>query len=118
LYTFFEEGCIVKKIIAILIGTSLLAACGGDNETNNPINNETSSNESYELANGEEIYQQKCLACHGGDLTGAGAVGVTNLTYDEIHDAVVNGVGSMPGGLVTGSDAEDVSEWVEKIGNQ
>ncbi|PYZ91736.1 cytochrome C' [Salipaludibacillus keqinensis] len=107
-----------KILIAILLGTSLvLAACGGNSE-NEPVNSQASSNGSIDLANGEEIYQQKCSGCHGGDLTGAGASGVRNLTYEEVLDAVVNGAGSMPAGLATGSDAEDVSAWVEKIGNE
>ncbi|WP_280771220.1 c-type cytochrome [Salipaludibacillus daqingensis] len=112
----------MKKLIVTLMGASLfIAACGGNdvvNEASNSTNNETTSNGTYDLASGEEIYQQKCAACHGGDLTGAGASAVTGLTYDEVLDAVVNGAGSMPAGLVTGSDAEDVSAWVEKVGNE
>ncbi|SES22346.1 c-type cytochrome [Salipaludibacillus aurantiacus] len=110
----------MKKLITVLLGTSLLiAACGdGNNDTNEALASETASNGSYDLMNGEEVYVKACASCHGGDLRGAGAGGVTNLTYEEVLDAVVNGSGIMPAGLVTGSDAEDVSAWVHEAGKE
>lgn len=56
----------------------------------------------------EAVAQGKCIACHGGDLTGGGGPGLvgTDLSKDELKDIILNGKGAgMPGGLIK-DDAE------------
>ncbi|WP_342505213.1 cytochrome c550 [Sporosarcina sp. FSL K6-2383] len=56
----------------------------------------------------EAVAQGKCIACHGGDLTGGGGPGLvgTTLSKDEIKDIILNGKGAgMPAGLIK-DDAE------------
>lgn len=61
---------------------------------------------------GAEVWakQMNCQGCHGVDMTGGNAPGLTtvgaNLSAEEIKEVIVNGRGAMPGGLFTGSEAE------------
>lgn len=71
-----------------------------------------------ELASPEEIYEQNCASCHGGNLEGAAGapaldeVGAT-LSEEEIADIIENGKGDgMPAGLVGGEEQELLSEWL------
>ncbi|MRH43098.1 cytochrome c [Aquibacillus halophilus] len=65
----------------------------------------------------EEI-AQSCIGCHGGDLAGGSAPGLQNVgskyTQEEIHDIIINGIEgtAMPGGLVTGEEAEALAAWL------
>ncbi|WP_077214002.1 cytochrome c550 [Bacillus dakarensis] len=65
----------------------------------------------------EELYQQAgCIGCHGGDYSGGvgpALIGVGDkLSPEEIQDILVNGKGSMPGGLVTAEQAPEMAEWL------
>lgn len=68
----------------------------------------------------EELYEQKgCIGCHGGDYTGGVGPALTGvgdkLSQDEIVNILVNGKGSMPGGLVTAEQAPAVAEWLATL---
>jgi cytochrome c550 len=64
----------------------------------------------------EELYQQSCIGCHGDQYQGGvgpALKGVGDrLAKDEIQDVLVNGRGSMPGGLVPADKADEVAEWL------
>ncbi|CAM3889144.1 c-type cytochrome [Alkalicoccus chagannorensis] len=114
----------MKKIAAGLFGTALLlAACGdngnndpaddpADNNANNNTNNEA-ADDSYDLANGEEMYMGECASCHGENLDGGTGPALDGYSFDEVLSAIQEGPGSMPADLVEGEDAEDVAAWVE-----
>lgn len=61
-----------------------------------------------------------CLSCHGenleGSVTGPKLVG-TELSEEEIMDIAVNGRGSMPSGIFTGTDEElqQIAEYIKSI---
>ncbi|MGG0720453.1 cytochrome c551 [Robertmurraya massiliosenegalensis] len=102
-----------KKLLALLMGTSLvLAACGGgDDEATDTGGGETAS------VNAEQIYNDKgCVACHGGDLTGGVgpdlSVAGGHLTVDEIKDVIVNGRGAMAAQNVSDEEADALAEWL------
>src|SRR5690625_3179850 len=63
----------------------------------------------------EEIYASSCASCHGQDLAGTAGPDLRNvgssLSADDIQDIIVNGQGTMPGGLVGNEEAILLSEW-------
>lgn len=62
------------------------------------------------------VFETNCASCHGADLSGGAGpelVEVGNrLGEDEIFDIIMNGQGSMPGGLVSESEAEAITTWL------
>lgn len=66
----------------------------------------------------EAIFASSCASCHGANLTGGvgpdlSAVG-GKLSADEIQDIIINGVGTMPGGLVGAEEAAALAEWLSE----
>lgn len=68
------------------------------------------------VAAGEELAEQSCIGCHGGDLTGASGPDITGLegTYsdEEIADIIINGVGGMPPIDVNEVEADAIAQYV------
>lgn len=97
-----------KKLLALLMGTSLvLAACGGG---------EDEAGGDKAGADPEKLFNQKCSSCHGGNLEGGvgpklSDVG-TRLSQEDIEGIIANGKGSMPAKLLEGGDATAVAEWL------
>ncbi len=67
---------------------------------------------------GKAIFEEHCQGCHpaGGTAAGVGP----NLTESkknpaEIHKQIEEGSGSMPGGIVSGQDLEDVTAYVASL---
>lgn len=67
----------------------------------------------------EAIYASSCAACHGNDLSGVAGPGLTtvgsSLSADEINDIILNGVGTMPGGLVSAEEADVLTDWLSEM---
>jgi cytochrome c551 len=68
---------------------------------------------------GQSLYEKSCLSCHGADLKGGAAPSVVNMagmagkyTEKEVLDMINNGIGLMPGGLVTEEEAQVLTEWL------
>lgn len=105
-----------KSLMALLIGSSVaLAACGGGDDeagkdTNKDEGTETAS------AEGEQVYKQNCLSCHGENLEGQVGPALDKVgskySKDEILGIIKNGKGQMPPNVVEGADAEAVAEWL------
>ncbi|OES46189.1 cytochrome C551 [Domibacillus iocasae] len=113
-----------------MLGSSImLAACGGgddaakdtaddatveETETEAPATDE--GTEETTASAGEEVYQQSCLSCHGGNLEGGfgPALDKAGAEYskDEILDIIHNGKGQMPPNVVEGEEAEAVAAWL------
>ncbi len=104
-----------KKLLALLMGTSLvLAACGGGDDE---AKDNTGGNEETASVDAEQIYNEKgCVACHGGDLTGGVGPDLTaaggHLSADEIKDVIVNGRGSMAAQNVSDEEADALADWL------
>lgn len=114
------NGLALLLILALL--TLLISACGGANNAEQepgvtPTPNETdggneapetSNNDEAVIAQGEEIVQKNCIGCHGGNLEGGVGPSLYNLSNEyseeEIKDILINGQGSMPGGLAQGHE--------------
>jgi mono/diheme cytochrome c family protein len=62
------------------------------------------------------VFETNCASCHGADLSGGMGpelVEVGNrLGEDEIFDIIMNGQGSMPGGLVSEEEAQAITTWL------
>jgi len=105
-----------KKLLALLMGTSLvLAACGGggDEATDGGGGSEETT---ASAGNAEKLYNNKCSSCHGADLAGGVGPNLTkvgaNLAKEDIENIIIKGQGAMPGGQLQGEDASEVAEWL------
>lgn len=67
----------------------------------------------------EGIFANSCASCHGQDLSGGVGPDLTNvgsnLSADEIHDIIMNGQGTMPGGLVGNEEATSLADWLAEM---
>jgi cytochrome c551 len=108
-----------KKLLGILLGSSLvLAACGNASDEASDANNPQDAAESAAGTeiNAENIVNQKCSSCHGGDLSGGMGPALKNigseLSKDDILSVIQNGPGAMPANIIEGEEAEAVAEWL------
>jgi cytochrome c551 len=106
-----------SKLMIILLGLMLtLAACGGGEEetAQNETNGGTTGG--METTAPEGIYKKSCSSCHGGNLEGNIGPALKKVgskyTEEEILSIIQNGQGSMPKGLIQGTDAETVAAWL------
>ncbi|WHX98239.1 cytochrome c551 [Neobacillus sp. DY30] len=114
----------MKKLLYGLIFIALLGfitACGGgDDETEqDTTTTEEQAGDEQQTADagdGDALYQQNCSSCHGGDLKSGGAPDLDKVgskySKDEIEEIIVKGKGGMPGGILTGEDADAVASWL------
>lgn len=66
----------------------------------------------------EAFAQQACIACHGENLEGQGdtpGLYDTGLSQADIADVLINGQGTMPGGLVPADNVDEMAEWVANL---
>lgn len=65
---------------------------------------------------GEGLYKLACLSCHGENLEGLAGPPVTNMkakySEEEMLKLLNDGVGMMPGGLLSEVEAKAVSKWL------
>ncbi|MFF5995269.1 cytochrome c551 [Lysinibacillus sp. KU-BSD001] len=111
-----------KWLATFMLGSALmLGACGGGEKATDEEPNEGTTNPPAENATAdasEEVAQQRCATCHGGNLQGMGTTPALNdvgsrLSEEEILNIIVNGQeGGMPGGLVQGEEAEALAAWL------
>lgn len=113
-----------KWLFAIILGSGLvLGACGGSNDE---ANEEPEDNGAEESAEGgsvdadaaEELFENNCASCHGGDLSGGAGPDLTEIgsdhSADDIKDIIENGQGSMPAQQVSDDDATTLADWLSE----
>ncbi|GKV54315.1 cytochrome c-550 [Sporosarcina sp. NCCP-2222] len=75
---------------------------------------ETASN--AEEFDPEGFTQQKCIACHGGDLTGGAGPNLHGLSEskEKIHEIIKNGQGGMPafGGQISDEQIDQLADYI------
>lgn len=120
-----------KLLLALFLGLILvLAACGGEEETQDDSTNDEATEEqtdegsadsdegeTVDADEAEKVYQTNCATCHGGDLGGGAGPALTNVgadySADEIVDIIKNGKGGMPQqSAVSDEDASLVANWL------
>ncbi|WP_066291897.1 cytochrome c551 [Bacillus sp. FJAT-29937] len=111
-----------KKLLALLMGTSLvLAACGGgggDKATEKEDTGTTNGGQTTTAGDGDaqKLYDQKCSSCHGANLEGTVGPKLSDagshLSKEDIEKIIANGQGAMPGGLLKGDEATQVADWL------
>ncbi|MFC7063332.1 cytochrome c551 [Halobacillus seohaensis] len=123
-----------KTLWVILMGMILvLGACGGggDDETgdggggdNGDTANEEGNNNDEETADvdvaaAEEVYEQSCASCHGGDMGGNVGPALTdvgaNYSSEEIAKIIHEGKGDMPAQNVEEADAQLLGDWLSTM---
>ncbi|WP_419887413.1 cytochrome c551 [Neobacillus niacini] len=115
----------MKKLlygIVCIAFLGFLTSCGGGNdetEQDNTTTEEQAGDEQQQTANagdGDALFQQNCSSCHGGDLKSGGAPDLDKIgskySKDEIEGIILNGKGGMPGGILSGEDADAVASWL------
>lgn len=105
-----------KKLLALLLGTSLvLAACGGDKAEDKP-DSDGGETQTADAGDEAKLYENKCSSCHGQNLEGQVGPELTKIgskmSKDEIEKLILDGKGSMPAGLIKGEEASDVATWL------
>ncbi|NRD76668.1 cytochrome c [Bacillus sp. BRMEA1] len=103
-------------MLTLLLGISLvmaLSACGGGSSSGGT--DSTQKTTSSDDAN--QIFQQHCASCHGGDLKGVVGPNLTKVgskfSKAQILDIIKNGKsGGMPQGLISGDEADKVAAWL------
>ncbi|WP_017184904.1 c-type cytochrome [Alkalibacillus haloalkaliphilus] len=105
-----------KKLLVGLFGLMMVvAACGGGGDgAGENGGDDTTANET---AAGEELYQQNCASCHGGDLSGGAGPGLVDASeqhdQDDIVSIILEGYGSMAAVAgVSEEEAEDIADYV------
>ena len=102
-----------KWLATFMLGSALmLGACGGDDSGTEDTDTGTETTDAS-----EQVAQERCATCHGGNLEGRGNTPALNnigahYSEEEILDIIVNGQGKMPGGLVKGEEAEALAAWL------
>ncbi len=108
----------------------MLTACGGNQaqpQQSAPTNNQPAAQQpsggqaggaagGFDAAAAEAKFKQTCAACHGADLQGQVGPNLTKVgskySKEQILDILKNGKNSMPAGLVSGQDAENIAAWL------
>lgn len=107
-------GIIASLGILLMFGASFFGLNQAENLAAGDAHDEEQG--AAEAATPEDIYAQSCLMCHGQDLEGGAGPALTDLSGKldaaQIKDIIVNGQGSMPGGLVDAAKAEQLATWL------
>ncbi|WP_258728215.1 cytochrome c551 [Bacillus atrophaeus] len=104
-------------ILMIVFAMSVLLAACGSNDAKEEKSGTGSSTEAS-ASEGEELYQQSCIGCHGKDLEGVSGPNLQEVggKYDEekIQSIIEKGRGNMPGGLVDDAEAASIAKWLSE----
>lgn len=112
----------MKKILIFAALIGFVVACGGSEDTTDSATTEktTAANTPKPAADapdGEKIYKQNCIACHGlyGDMGASGAFNLqtSELTVEERVNVVTNGRNTMAawGSLLKEDQIQAVAEY-------
>ncbi len=115
----------MKKMILFAVIAILVIACGNSTSENNSSSSAgaTNTTASADAPDGEKIYKQYCVTCHGlyGDMGASGAYNLTSstLSLEERLNVITNGrEGTTMVGFKSILDEEKikaVAQYIEKL---
>ncbi|WP_173915623.1 cytochrome c551 [Halobacillus sp. Marseille-Q1614] len=118
----------MKKWLLTLLfgGTLVLSACGGggdegaeESDGGGDTGGEETTSEEVDVAAAEQVYEQNCASCHGGDMEGNVGPALTdvgsNYSPEEISQIIQEGKGSMPAQNVQPEEADNVAKWLTSM---
>lgn len=81
-------------------------------------NGTTEQKTTASAATPDQIFQKNCAICHGNNLQGGVGPNLQKIgaskTKDDILNQIKNGGGQMPGGIISGDDAQKVADWLSQ----
>lgn len=112
----------MKKLIIFAALAGFIAACGGAEDTTDSSSTESekttaSAEPAAPAVDGEKVYKQNCIACHGlyGDMGASGAFNLqtSELTVEERINVITNGRNTMAawGSLLSEDQIKAVAEY-------
>lgn len=109
----------MKKVISALILTSILSGCGFNVEKKLDeevvVDPEIVGRRAYEEQS-EKLTIKNCSECHGVNLEGKMGPPLedigSEMTREQIKDAIINGIGTMPKQNVTEEQADAITDWL------
>ncbi|WP_010277806.1 c-type cytochrome [Paenibacillus senegalensis] len=103
-------------LAAVLIGSMLLTACGGQSgESNDAPPGTTSIEASQEV---RTLLQNNCMSCHGPDLQGRVGPSLQTigslLSREELYTVIADGTRAMPGfkDRLEEQEMEALADWL------
>lgn len=91
----------MKKVLVFLMISATIIACGNGGDDSNSSNSTTSNTKAVAEVDGEKVYKQYCVTCHGlyGDMGASGAYNLTEseLSVEERMAVIRNGRNTMTG---------------------
>jgi mono/diheme cytochrome c family protein len=105
----------VVAFVTSLQGAASGGGTGGGATTTGTTTDDSGGGGSDDTAAGKTFFEGACQGCHmaGGTQAGAGPVlAGKGLTKDQIETQITNGSGAMPPGLASGTDLENVTNFV------
>lgn len=94
------------KQLLIVLALSLLLLAGCSSNTA----------DAKRPTDGEGLYKASCLSCHGENIEGAAGPPVTKMkekySEEEMMKLLNDGVGMMPGGLLSEDESKTVTKWL------
>jgi mono/diheme cytochrome c family protein len=104
----------MRKLSCLVLLTAALAGCGGDDDANAPAGGPAAA------MSPKQLFVTTCGSCH--QLSDAGTNGSVGPDLDDekpdkakVLKQIEEGGGVMPAGLLKGSDAEKVAEYVSSV---
>ncbi|HMQ59846.1 MAG TPA: cytochrome c [Flavilitoribacter sp.] len=89
----------MKHLLVTVLVAALVVACGSESPDQSSGNASTAEKAAAPAVDGEKVYKQYCIACHGlyGDMGASGAFNlqVSALTADERVKVITEGRNAM-----------------------
>lgn len=102
-------------IVLLLVATG----CGGSGDTTEESDsaNEDAGAAVEDSVDVEQVYNQSCASCHGGNLEGGMGPSLetvgANLSQEEIADVIENGRGQMPAqSQLQEGEVQELASWL------
>jgi mono/diheme cytochrome c family protein len=114
----------MKHILLFLVIGTIIIACGNTNSNSDRSGSSTAEATEASKPDGEKIYKQYCIACHGlyGDMGASGAYNLqeSKLKLEERIAVITNGRNAMTAfeSLLDKKEIKEVAKYTMTIGRK